>query len=125
MAREVGLGMDYNLKADVYSYAIILWNILSLERPFKGYSRTEHHDKVFLYGERPTINKSWSKTIQQVLEKSWSNEISIRPSMDCIYQVMQQEYELMMNDHCIQTSRAERMQLSSRSSPLHRFVTAQ
>jgi serine/threonine protein kinase len=126
MAREVGLGMDYNLKADVYSYAIILWNILSLKIPFKGYSKVEHHDEVFVHGERPTINKSWSQTVQLLLERAWSNDISTRPTMDCIYQAMQHEYESMMNDHFTQTRCTERMQLSSPpSSPLQQFVIAQ
>lgn len=33
MAPEVGLGLPYNLKADVYSWSMLMWYILALEPP--------------------------------------------------------------------------------------------
>jgi len=32
-APEVGLGLPYNLKADVYSWAMLMWYIMALEPP--------------------------------------------------------------------------------------------
>lgn len=41
MAPEVMKGSTYSEKADVFSYAIILWEIASREPPYKG-------DSIFL-----------------------------------------------------------------------------
>ncbi len=36
MAPEVLLLQGYNLKADVYSFALVLWEMLSAQTPFAG-----------------------------------------------------------------------------------------
>jgi serine/threonine protein kinase len=36
MSPEALAGKAYNLKADVYTFSIVLWEILSLHRPFVG-----------------------------------------------------------------------------------------
>jgi len=36
MAPEVINGEDYSEKADVYSYGIILWEIITRQVPYKG-----------------------------------------------------------------------------------------
>lgn len=36
MAPEVALGKPYNLKVDVFSFGILLWQMLSLKTPFAG-----------------------------------------------------------------------------------------
>ena len=33
MSPEVGLGLPYNLKADVYSWSMLMWYIMALEPP--------------------------------------------------------------------------------------------
>lgn len=36
MAPEILLLQGYNLKADVYSFALVLWEMLSAQTPFAG-----------------------------------------------------------------------------------------
>ncbi|CAE7533552.1 HT1 [Symbiodinium microadriaticum] len=45
MAPEVALRKPYNEKADVYSFAILLWQMGRDKVPFKGLSRSEFMDK--------------------------------------------------------------------------------
>jgi serine/threonine protein kinase len=42
MAPEVFLGQYYNLKADVYSWTIVLYAMLSLQKPFENYNTALH-----------------------------------------------------------------------------------
>ena len=37
MAPEVALCKNYGLSADVFSYSILLWEIISLKIPFAGF----------------------------------------------------------------------------------------
>ncbi len=41
MAPEVALCMKYGLSADVFSYSILLWEIISLKVPFAGFDVSE------------------------------------------------------------------------------------
>jgi len=90
MAPEVSQGRPYNEKADVYSFAYILWDILSLEKPFQFYSKEVHRRRVIEGGERPAIDYSWPAQIQQLLKKSWSFTISERPSMTEVNAVLKE-----------------------------------
>ena len=83
MSPECGLGCKYNLKADVYSFAILLHQILSLKVPFKGIGgKLQHAQKVFLEGERPVIPSLWPISIQRLIQQSWSCDIRARPTMN-------------------------------------------
>ena len=59
MAPEIANNYTYNLKADVYSFDLLLWEIVSLEIPFKDHSCNEVKKWVVKYGERPKCDKSW------------------------------------------------------------------
>lgn len=37
MAPEVALCKNYGLSADIFSYSILLWEIISLKIPFSGF----------------------------------------------------------------------------------------
>jgi serine/threonine protein kinase len=39
MAPEVALKQPYDETIDTYSLSILIWEILSLERPFKGFNK--------------------------------------------------------------------------------------
>mmetsp|Transcript_16886 Transcript_16886/g.35450 ORF Transcript_16886/g.35450 Transcript_16886/m.35450 type:complete len:160 (+) Transcript_16886:908-1387(+) len=82
MSPEVLAMKPYNLKADVYSFAIVLWEIMSLEKSFCDYDRISlFTDAVVFKNERPKIDPLWPEHIQLVLKCSFSSEILERPSM--------------------------------------------
>ena len=91
MAPEVCLGKPYNLAADVYSWSMIMWYILSLEPPFGLYSQEMIIDRVLKRGTRPSVFKSWSDSIGNLMKRGWHTEIAERPSFQEISLVLKQE----------------------------------
>jgi serine/threonine protein kinase len=87
MAPEVATHQPYNISSDVYSWAIVSYEILSLEKPFFGWTRDLHADLVCNRGIRPettnTIHPISSEMIL-LLEQSWSSVPSNRGSMSQI-----------------------------------------
>jgi len=78
MAPEVAQHLPYNLKADVFSFGILLWQMVSLEVPFDGYNVALHRKLVIDGNTRPTINEKWSDDLKYAMENSWLEEISHR-----------------------------------------------
>lgn len=98
MAPEVALSQPYNSTADVYSFAILFWQILSTETPFSGYSVNMHENHVIKQGYRPKMNPSWSKSISNLLATGWSKNIPDRPCFETICEVLRGEVTLLRGD---------------------------
>jgi len=82
MAPEVAESRPYNHKADVYSFGIILWEFLSMKKPYEGMNRQAFYQKVVQEGVRPPIAKKWPKELSTLINQCWSAEIGMRPSFD-------------------------------------------
>jgi len=81
MAPEVADARPYNHKADVYSYGMILWELLAAEKPFNNLSREQFYEQVVHGGERPHLNrKKWPEEIVQLISNCWSFEPEVRPN---------------------------------------------
>eukprot|EP00934_Nitzschia_sp_Nitz4_P000331 Nitzschia sp. Nitz4//scaffold293_size23253//18798//20314//NITZ4_008509-RA/size23253-augustus-gene-0.7-mRNA-1//1//CDS//3329546207//331//frame0 len=82
MAPEIGRGEEYNEKCDVYSFAMLLWEMLSLVVPFAQGNRQLLMTKVWRGPcTRPPIKPSWSPKIQALIKEGWDNDMSARPDM--------------------------------------------
>ncbi|KAL3933932.1 MAG: hypothetical protein SGBAC_010190 [Bacillariaceae sp.] len=93
MAPEVALGDNYNELCDVYSFALLLWELLSLQTPYQHLSPMSMRESVFCSNQRPRIHWStWPILIQDLLERSWSASLSERPSMNTIALVLGDVY---------------------------------
>jgi serine/threonine protein kinase len=84
MAPEVFLGQPYNLKADVFSFAIVFQQMLSLEKPFPMYNPSLYKLLVCEAGIRPTVYPEWPDAIQDLLEDCWSAQLTQRPSIKTV-----------------------------------------
>lgn len=83
MAPEVALGKPYNETCDVYSFSILMWQMLKAETPFEMYtSVTSFRRKVVEGGVRPAPDPKWPVDVSDLLRKSWSPDIATRPTMD-------------------------------------------
>uniref|UniRef100_A0A7S4JLR6 Protein kinase domain-containing protein n=1 Tax=Odontella aurita TaxID=265563 RepID=A0A7S4JLR6_9STRA len=98
MAPEVALSQPYNFTADVYSFAILFWQILTMDTPFSGYSVNMHQNHVIKQGYRPKIDQSWSKSISNLLSTGWSKSIRDRPCFETVCEVLRGEVTLLRGD---------------------------
>ena len=88
MAPEIADAKPYNELADTYSYVHLLYQILSLQKPYPSLSKEEHRERVIEGGERPPIDSQWPRKIQELLIKGWSAKISDRPSMSEVVAIL-------------------------------------
>lgn len=91
MSPEVARREPYNLKADVYSYAVMTHEILTLEKPYDDISDENHDNFVFYKGVRPRIPSGLPPQMKKLLKKSWSHTIAHRPTMKVVRQVLAEE----------------------------------
>ena len=80
MAPEIAKNKPYNHSVDVYSFAILLWQLFALAKPYENYTYNMHQRYVVHEGHRPKIDEAWPQEIQVLLKKCWSSKISKRPS---------------------------------------------
>ena len=92
MAPEVKKGEMYNLKADVYSFGILVYQILSLEKPYTGIPRDWSEQNS------PSIPPAWSNEIRVALEHCLSQDSSHRPTMNYIQRLFEPEVERIRRD---------------------------
>lgn len=71
MAPEVALGKSSGKSADVYSFALLFWETISLGKPFTGMTSKTIVSQVFELGKRPKMPKKWPKRLKAILHKSW------------------------------------------------------
>eukprot|EP00590_Aulacoseira_subarctica_P010550 CAMPEP_0172437842 /NCGR_PEP_ID=MMETSP1064-20121228/72475_1 /TAXON_ID=202472 /ORGANISM="Aulacoseira subarctica , Strain CCAP 1002/5" /LENGTH=635 /DNA_ID=CAMNT_0013186349 /DNA_START=234 /DNA_END=2138 /DNA_ORIENTATION=- len=82
MSPEVSDNRPYNHKADVYSFGIILWELVTRKKPYEGMSRETFYQRVVRGDERPPIHKKWPKELSQLMKRCWSGTVKDRPNFD-------------------------------------------
>jgi serine/threonine protein kinase len=85
MAPEMLVHKPYNMKADIYSFAIVLWELLAGRTPY-AFVRRQHHliQHVVHENGRPDIQESWPDSIKDVLRNGFDADIKTRPEMTSI-----------------------------------------
>jgi mitogen-activated protein kinase kinase kinase 7 len=81
MAPEVFRSKRYNEKCDVYSWSIILWEVLARELPFHFADSVEQIQWAVHSSKRPPLLSECPQVIEELMTKCWANEPSVRPSM--------------------------------------------
>lgn len=82
MAPEIITSQLYNGKCDVYSWAIVVAELLSLEEPFGGYSQSEYIQKVVLQQERPALAAlNLPHSLEELLRHAWATDLLTRPNI--------------------------------------------
>jgi len=88
MSPECARREPYNMKADVYSHAVLTHQILTLQKPYDDISDDDHDELVFYKGIRPHIPVGLPTKTKQLLQRAWSHDITDRPTMETIRQVI-------------------------------------
>lgn len=96
MAPEVVLCKDYGLAADVYSFAIMTWEVMSNLKAFSYMNAQNHLETVVQRKLRPDLKKMIAKKkvlpevsqIHSLVNFSWSHEPLERPSIAKVCEVL-------------------------------------
>ena len=79
IAPEIWKNENYTAASDVYSYGIIMYEIMTVQIPFENYDSKTICESV-LKGKRPEINKKIPKSYRNLIERCWSQNENDRPS---------------------------------------------
>lgn len=93
MAVEVIRKQPYNCKADVWSFSVLLWELMALTKPYDGLVGHQVKECVSVFGERPSIPRSWPTQVRRLLRRGWSDNIEDRPTMDEVLDILQKLLE--------------------------------
>ncbi len=143
MSPEVGRGLPYNHKADVYSYSefssrndkifffffsfnsfyhppagLIVWGIFKLDIPFRKFdslSKEVFMQKVHYGGVRPPFEKSWPSILIETIQDCWSPNISDRPECSDIMYNLRKE----ISGFCITNGKDDMLDELDNSNKTH------
>ncbi|EDO47144.1 predicted protein, partial [Nematostella vectensis] len=86
MAPEVFEGNNYTEKCDVYSFGIILWEMISRRKPFDDMAGSPPFRIMWAVhiGRRPPLIKNIPKPIEELITSCWDKDPDKRPSFSRI-----------------------------------------
>jgi serine/threonine protein kinase len=98
MAPEVVLNRTYNQSVDVYSFAVLFWQVVSGKVPFREMGKKSFFDRVVVGGQRLKLDPKWPPTLSALLRRCWHEDKLQRPSfVDIVSELeslLRQEEEL-------------------------------
>ena len=96
MAPEVIRHEEYDKRCDVYSYAILAWEMLTYRIPFDSMMPVEAAFAVAREARRPPIPEQWRELpIAEMLRACWHQDARQRPAFDAITRALEEESELL------------------------------
>src|SRR5687767_12576973 len=88
VAPEVLCGSQYTKAADIYSFGIIMNELMSEEIPYHDIP----HDQILTFsickGLRPKISKNTPKLLADLIIKCWDAKTENRPTVKELYQIL-------------------------------------
>lgn len=82
MAPEVLFGQNYSFSADVYSFGIVMWEIVTRKWPWEDDASVTSGDRlraVLLDEKRPPLPTGCEPQLQQLIEICWASDPTARP----------------------------------------------
>ncbi|CAN4095470.1 unnamed protein product [Withania somnifera] len=89
MAPEVIGHRPYDRKADVFSFGIVLWELLTGKLPYEFLTPLQAAVAVVQKGLRPTIPTHTHPMLVELLEKCWQQDPGLRPEFSEILDILQ------------------------------------
>ena len=98
MAPEVIKGLPYDRKADIYSFGILMYEVVTDSDPYpdliKGkITKFEFQNLVINKKYRPKFTFYVKENLKKLIEKCWSDDLNERPTFDEIYNKLTNSYK--------------------------------
>ncbi|XAR52284.1 Non-specific serine/threonine protein kinase, partial [Bertholletia excelsa] len=90
MAPEVLRDEPSNEKSDVYSFGVILWELMTLQQPWRNLTSAQVVAAVGFKRKRLEIPSHVNPQVADLIEACWADEPSKRPSFSVIMEYLQQ-----------------------------------
>ena len=92
MAPEVFLGQKYTTASDIYSFGMIMWEVMTGRRPFWDKSHDTDLIIEIVDGLRPPIVTNAPEGYIELMEKCWHSDPSKRPTATDIFDKVGEMY---------------------------------
>ncbi|KAL6651351.1 hypothetical protein ACP70R_010276 [Stipagrostis hirtigluma subsp. patula] len=96
MAPEFLRGEPSNEKCDVYSFGVILWELLTLQQPWSGLGPAQVVGAVAFQNRRLPIPKDANPELAALVESCWDDDPRQRPSFSSIVDTLKKLLKAML-----------------------------
>lgn len=96
MAPEVVMGQPYNEKVDIFSFGVILFEVLHRKLMLVDEIKNDPRKDAQAYAERvsrgfrPEIPKHWPRELADIIQASWAQDPHMRPNFTAILDVLRE-----------------------------------
>ncbi|XP_078700261.1 mitogen-activated protein kinase kinase kinase 7-like isoform X1 [Branchiostoma floridae x Branchiostoma belcheri] len=125
MAPEVFEGSLYSEKCDVFSWGIILWEVITRRKPFDEVGGPAFRIMWAVHnGTRPPLVKGLPKPIENLMTRCWSKDPNQRPAMEEVVRIMAHLMQFFPGEEepIIYPSKEGTPQMQSRSSSINSII---
>jgi serine/threonine protein kinase len=97
IAPEVLRGKEYTYKSDIYSVAILMWEISFGQPPFVNHEHNSILTIKIANGMRPKILSEIPSEYKNLMEQCWDADPSKRPDINTLYDKVEEVYKKHLN----------------------------
>lgn len=117
MAPEVASMEPYNEKCDVFSFGILIWEIIALQPACVVICKSSFlkSQSVAKNQMRLPVSRKWPILTKQAMQSSWNHNAEQRPSMATIRRMLRVDVELLTEQNFLRDRTLNMMDESNRS----------